>query len=155
MAAGIADLGGGSDRLRLPGDKLGKAVSPARRDPMGGGSVDDPRRVRAHRVDQMRRLLGRLVRQAKDHDIDFAVELALCGRVLARLGRQAQELDAGNACELFPDLQAGGARFAIDEDFRRHDRLAQVRKPKEKSRFARIARAQVSVVAVRWASGRS
>ena len=91
---------------------------------MGGGRVDHPRRVGAHRVDEMGRLFRRLVGQAEDDDVDFAIELLLGGRVLARLGRQARELDAGQARELVPDLQAGGARFAVDEDFRRHDRLA-------------------------------
>ena len=65
----------------------------------------------------MRRLFRRLVRQAKDDDIDFAIELLLGGRVLARLGRQTDELQAGDARELLPDLQAGGARFAVDENF--------------------------------------
>ena len=74
--------------------------------------------VRAHRVDQTRRLFRRLVRQAEDHDVDFAVELLLGGRVLARFRRQADELEAGDARELLPDLQAGGARFAVDEDCR-------------------------------------
>ena len=73
----------------------------------------------------MRRLFRRFVRQAKDDDVDFAVEPLLRGLILASLGRQAQELKAGNARELVPDLQAGGARFAVDEDFRRHDRLVQ------------------------------
>ena len=67
---------------------------------------------------RLRRLFGRLVRQAKDHDIDFAVELLFGGGVLARFGRQTHELQAGDARELLPDLQAGGARFAVDEDCR-------------------------------------
>jgi hypothetical protein len=45
------------------------------------------------------------------------VDLALGFRVLARLGRQAREFEAGNAGKLVLDLQAGGARFAVDEDF--------------------------------------
>ena len=88
MAARIADLAGFGDRLPLPRDELRKAIGPAGRDPMGGRGVDHAGRVRAHGVDETRRLFGRLVRQAKDHDIDFAVELLLGGRVLARLGRQ-------------------------------------------------------------------
>ena len=72
-----------------------ETVGPARRDAMGGRGVDDARRLVAHRVDQLRRLLGRLVRQAEDDDVDLPVELLLGGRILARLGRQARELDAG------------------------------------------------------------
>src|SRR5271155_958021 len=92
----------------------------------------------------MRRLLGRLVRQAKDYDIDFAVELPLCGRVLARLGRQTQEFDAGNARELFPDLKAGSSGFAVDEDFRRHDRLCSSPKAEQQSRSRANSRVSAS-----------
>ncbi len=118
MTARIADLAGFGDRFALPRDKLGKAIGPAGRDPMGRRRVDHTGAVRAHRIDETRRLFRRLVRQAKDDDIDFAVELLLGGRVLARFGRKAHEFQAGDARELLPDLQAGGARLAVDEDCR-------------------------------------
>ncbi len=76
------------------------------------------RRVRVHRVDQASRFFRRLIRQAKDDDVGLAIDPLLGGRVLARLRRQTDEPQTGDAIELLPDLQAGGARFAVDEDCR-------------------------------------
>ena len=121
---------------------------------MGRGRVDHPRRVGAHGVDEMRRFFRRFIRQAKDDNVDIAIELLLGGSVLARLGRQTEKLKAGEARELVPDLQAGGARFAVDEDFRRHDRLAVPKAEKTKSRSSANSRV-FSVVAVGWAGRRS
>ncbi len=61
---------------------------------MRGGGVDDARRPLAHRVDQRRGLLGRLVRQAEDDDVDLGESAQLGLPVLALIGRQAAQRDA-------------------------------------------------------------
>src|SRR4029077_2080413 len=121
---------------------------------MGGGRADPPGRICAHGVDETRRLFRRFVRQAKDDDIDFAVELLLGGRVLARLWRQTDELQAGDIRQLLPDLEARGARFAVNEDCCWHDRLVKSESRKIKSRSRReLARSSASSGSEKRAGG--
>ena len=131
---------GPGDRLALPGDELGKAIGPAGRDPVRRGGVDHARRIVAHRFDQMRRLLRRLIRQAEDDDINVCIELPLGLGILTRRGGQAGEHNARQAREPFADLQAGGACFAVNEDCR-HCRLSKVPRSSEAQSRIREARA--------------
>ena len=80
----------------------------------------------AHRVDQRGGLLGRLVGQAEDDDVDLGDQAQLRRAVLALLGRQAAQRDACDAGELVADLQAGRSGFAVDENGRCHDRLGRL-----------------------------
>ncbi len=69
--------------------------------------------------DEMRSLFGGLVGQAKDHDIDFAHRASVWRRrpCALRAGRLTS-FTPETARELLPDLQAGRAHFAVDEDCR-------------------------------------
>ena len=71
-------------------------------------------------VDQRHALPRRIVGQAEDRDVGGVEELGARGRVLAALGRNRDDLDVVAAASRAPDLQAGGAVFAVDEDFRFH-----------------------------------
>jgi hypothetical protein len=54
--------------------------------------------------------------QAQDHQVDAGHQFALGRRVLAPFGRDAHQLDLRHLLQPLPDLQAGGAGFAVNED---------------------------------------
>ena len=55
--------------------------------------------------------------QAEDDQIHFRHQRAFGGSVFAQLGGNAHQFNAGHPLEPFPNLQAGGAGFAVNEDF--------------------------------------
>ena len=55
--------------------------------------------------------------QAEHYQVHLGHQRALGGSVLAQLWGNAHQLNAGHALEPFPNLQAGGAGFAVNEDF--------------------------------------
>ena len=116
-AAGIGDQLRAGDRLRLLSVHLRKAVGPALGDAMRGRGVDH---ACAGVADQRHAFLRRIVGQAEDGDVGLAQEIGACGRVLAALDRDRDDLDVVAAGKPRPDLQAGGAVFAVDEDLRFH-----------------------------------
>ena len=71
-------------------------------------------------VDQRHAFLRRIVGQAQDRDIGRVEEVGARGRILAPLGRDRDDLEVVAAGKPRPDLQAGRAVFAVDEDFRFH-----------------------------------
>ena len=71
-------------------------------------------------VDEADRLLRRIVRQAEDDGVGRVQQLGARGRVLALAGIDRDELQVAPALQPLADLQAGGAGFAVDEDFRTH-----------------------------------
>jgi len=87
---------------------------------MRGRGVDDTRGIVA--VEQRHGLARGGVRQAQDGDIGLTQEIGAGGRVLAvRLGDR-QDVEVTALRQPRPDLQSGGAVFAVDEDFRCHFR---------------------------------
>ena len=66
-------------------------------------------------------LLRGIVGQAEDGDIGAVQQVFAHGGVAALGFRNGQELDIRAAGHAAADLQARGAVFAIDEDFRFHD----------------------------------
>ena len=84
---------------------------------MRGRGVDH---ARSGVADQRHALLRRVVGQAEDGDVGLAQEVGARGRILAALDRDRDDFDVVAAGKPRPDLQAGGAVFAVDEDFRFH-----------------------------------
>ncbi len=120
VAAGVAHPLRASNGFLLAWRELGKPEHPIGRRAVGGGGVDDARRAplgERDLGDHGGRLAGRVVVQAEDHEVDAGHELALGGRVLAPLGRDAHELDLGHVREALADEQSGGAGLAVDEYF--------------------------------------
>ena len=116
IAAGIGHAARRAHGLGLAGIHLGKAVHPAGRDPVRRAGVDHLRAVLAQPVDQRHGLLGRVVGQAEHDQVDLAHQAGAGGRVLALLGGDALDLEAGNVGDPAPDLEARGAGLAVDED---------------------------------------
>ena len=116
-AAGIGDETGLGDAPGLLAVHLGKAVDPARRDAMGGRGVDD---AGMGVLDQRDAFPRRLVGQAEDGDVGGVERLLAGGQLLAALRGQRNQREVGPGAEAFPDFNAGGAGFAVDEDFRGH-----------------------------------
>ena len=115
IAAGVRDLPRRLDFFGLIGRQFRKPVSPVRRDAKRGRGVQHLRRRGAHAVDQLDRLLGGVIRQAQDHEIDVRHQRLLRLRILA--------LVVGNRChrhvvlraEPLGNAEAGGAGAAVDE----------------------------------------
>ena len=64
--------------------------------------------------------LRRGVWQAENDEIDVVQQRRLGGDVLAVVAREAFQLDPRLAGKTFADAKPGGARFAVDENARRH-----------------------------------
>jgi hypothetical protein len=100
----------------LAGIHLRKAVDPAGRDAVRGAAVDDLRAIGAERVDQRHGLLGGLVRQAEHDQVDLAHDGEARSLVLALFWRDPFHGEAGDIADPAPDLEAGRAGLAVDED---------------------------------------
>jgi hypothetical protein len=92
---------------------------------VGGGGVDDAgARFAAfflERVDHGHGLHCSIVVQAKHDQVGLSDESALGAGVFAQGGVNADQFHAGKALQPFPDLQAGGASFAINKYFLHND----------------------------------
>ncbi len=74
-------------------------------------------------ADRLRHFLRRVVGQAENGDVDLAHQLQPRVEILALVGIDRNQLDAGHARQTLADAQPRGARFAVDEYPLGHDRL--------------------------------
>ena len=97
---------------------LGEAVDPVGVDPVRRGGVDEPRRVGAG--EHLHGFPRAFVGQAQDGDVRLLEEI-LPHRLVApfRLG-DGNHVEVGASGKPRPDLQPGGAVFAVDEYSRFH-----------------------------------
>ena len=116
VAAGVGNAWRRRDGRFLRGRQLGEAIDPVRVGAMGGGGIEQLRRIGAEGRRHRGRVLRGVVGQAEHDEIDFRHQGALGVRVLAQFGRDGTQRDAGEARQAVTDLQAGGAGLAIDED---------------------------------------
>ena len=70
-----------------PRREFGETVGPALRDAMCRGGIEDLGGIRTELGRERDRVLGGLVGEAQDHEVGFAQQLPLRGRILALLGR--------------------------------------------------------------------
>ena len=120
VAARVGDPACLRDQRAMPRHEFGETKYPAGRGAVRGRGVDDlgadlacgPRRV----VDHGDRFDSGVVVQAKHHQIDLCHQRAFGPSVLTQLGSDADQLDARHRLQAFPNLKAGGAGFAVNED---------------------------------------
>ena len=96
---------------------LGEAIDPVRIDAMRGRRVDDDG---VGVGDELHGFLRCIVRQAEDDGVGVVHQFGARGGVLAALGRDGDDLQVAALLEPLADLEAGGAGFAVDEDFSGH-----------------------------------
>ena len=120
IAAGVRDFPRGTDLVGLVRRQFRKAVGPVGRDAKRGRGIQHLRRRGAHAVDQLDRLLGGVIRQAEDDEIDFRHQRLLGFRILALLVGDARR-PSTSFCMAEPlgNAEARGAGAAVNE----HDRL--------------------------------
>ena len=120
VAARVGHATGLAHGLFLARGQLGKAIDPARAHAVGGRGIDDlgARATGAafELVDQGHGLAGGVVVQAQNDQVDTGQQLALGGRVFAPLGGDAHQFDGRHVLQPLPDLQAGGACFAVNKN---------------------------------------
>ncbi len=115
IAAGVRHSPRLGDERALLRRQFRKAVDPARRDPVRGRGVDDPRSAGRQSVGDRDRLPGGIVGQAQHDEIHFLHQRALGRRVLALVGRDRADGQAGHAGEPLGNSETGGTGLAIDE----------------------------------------
>ena len=123
-AAGIGNAVRRGDPSPLALVHLRETEGPAVGGAMRGRGVDDPHAGAGNQAD---RLARRIVGQAEDDGVGAVEEFGAGRSVLALVGRDRQELEIGAAFQPLPDLQAGGAGLAVDEDCRSHFSHLRVR----------------------------
>ena len=103
-------------------------------------------------VTERDRLARRRIGQAQERDVGRVEQARALGRVLAQLGRGAQDLDVAAAREILVDAQAGRAFLAVDEDAGRHgcDSRRRIDSIKQQSRPARARRATGPTIGAAW-----
>ena len=103
------DTGSGTlrDALALALDHLRKTVFPGGVDTVGGAGVEQLGRGIAETFGECRRFLRRIIRQAEDDEIGLLHQSLPRGRVLPRLGRNAEEAQRIEARQTLADAEAG------------------------------------------------
>ena len=123
IATGIGDLARRSNAIGLARQHLGEAIGPVGVDAMGGARVQEFRCRVAQSVRQRGQLARRVVRQAKNDQIDLCHHVAACGRITTMLGRDALQSQVRQRAQAVTDAEARSACFAINEypgHFARH-----------------------------------
>ncbi len=118
IATGIGDLARRGNAIGLAGQHLGEAVGPVGVDAMGRAGIQEFRRRIAQSVRKGGRLAGRVIRQAKDHEIDFCHHVAPRGRITTMLGWDALQSQVRQCAQAVTDAEARSACFAINEYLR-------------------------------------
>ena len=120
VATGVGDAACGLHGGLLAGGQFGKAKDPAGGGAVRGRGVNDLGAGLAaglgHGVNHRHGFAGGIVVQAQNDHIDAGHQGALGVGVLAQLRGDADQLDAGQGLQAFPDLQAGGTGFAVDKN---------------------------------------
>ena len=121
VTARVADAARLHHGLALASGQFWKTKHPARRRAVRAGGVNDfgarPAGGFGQLVHHGHRFDGGFVVQTQDDQVHTGHERTFGAGVLAQLGRNADDLDAGHGCQPFAYEQAGGAGFAINKYF--------------------------------------
>ena len=114
VTARVCDALGVHDGVALLGVELGESVDPIFGDAVGGGRVDDDGGVVGDEGDS---LDGGVIGKAEDGGVGGVEELGALDGVLAIVTGEGDDFDVVPGGEAVSDLESGGARLAVDEDF--------------------------------------
>ena len=118
IAARIGDEARLGNAFTLTFGQFGETIGPVRVHAMSSRSINDTGRVMA--FEQGNRFLGSIIRQAQDRNIGCA-QIVGAQVLVAPLGfRNGDHFKIVAFGQTGADLQASGAVFAINEDFRFH-----------------------------------
>ncbi len=117
IASGIGDPLGRSNRRALAPVHLGKAIHPARRNPVSGGGVDDDGVGIGNQAGgQPRGIVG----QAEDHHIGLVDQARPLFDILALVGMDRDQLQILAALQPLGNLKPGRPGLAINENLGDH-----------------------------------